>query len=69
MSPRFLTLVYVVSFVAARVLERLLGHRRARGHDTGAVIEDRVNWGESGWSCASTWRAQGGVVPRLDKKP
>ena len=46
MSPKFFGLAYVVLFVGARTVARILARRHARGHQTGAIIEDRVNTGE-----------------------
>lgn len=46
MSSRFLVLTYVAMFAGARIVARLLARRNARGRDTGAVIDDRVNTGE-----------------------
>jgi protein-S-isoprenylcysteine O-methyltransferase Ste14 len=63
MSPRFLVLTYVVLFTGARIVARLLARDNARGRDTGAVIDDRVNIGER--LVMAAYLAGGLVLPLL----
>ncbi|MCC7003075.1 MAG: isoprenylcysteine carboxylmethyltransferase family protein [Gemmatimonadaceae bacterium] len=67
MTARFFALAYVVLFVGARVVARLLAHRQARGRDAGAVIDDRVNAGER--LVMAAYLAGGLVLPLLALGP
>lgn len=67
MSPRFFGFAYVVLFVGARIVARVLARRHARARDTGAVINDRVNTGER--LVMAAYLVGGLVLPLLSLGP